>query len=113
MESIIRDELVQYLTENKYLSEYQHGFMSKRSCTTNLLATLDAWTEILDNGDPVDTIYLDFAKAFDSVPHIRLMEKVKSYGVCSHLFNWINDFLLQLSWPSSLCDFYQRSARRC
>ena len=94
MESIIRDELVQYLTENKYLSEYQHGFMSKRSCTTNLLATLDAWTEILDNGNPVDTIYLDFAKAFDSVPHIRLMEKVKSYGVCSHLFNWIKDFLV-------------------
>ena len=93
MESIIRDELVQYLTENKYLSENQHGFMSKRSCTTNLLATLDAWTEILDNGNPVDTIYLDFAKAFDSVPHIRLMEKVKSYGVCSQLFNWIKDFL--------------------
>ena len=58
-----------------------------------MLATLDAWTEILDNGNPVDTIYLDFAKAFDSVPHIRLMEKVKSYGVCSQLFNWIKDFL--------------------
>ena len=94
MESIIRDELMHYLNENKYLSEYQHGFMSKRSCTTNLLATLDAWTEILDNGNPVDAIYLDFSKAFDCVPHMRLMEKLRSYGVCSKLFNWIKDFLV-------------------
>ena len=94
MEAVIRDDLVTFLNDHNYLSEFQHGFISKRSCTTNLLATLDAWTEILDNGDPVDAIYLDFAKAFDSVPHLRLLEKVKSYGVCSNLLDWIKDFLI-------------------
>ena len=94
MESIIRDEIVEYLNNNNFLSEYQHGFISKRSCTTNLLATLDAWTNILDSGSPVDAIYLDFSKAFDSVPHMRLLEKVKSYGICSKLHDWIKDFLI-------------------
>ena len=94
MESIIRDELVAYLEENDFLSNYQHGFISKRSCTTNLLATLDTWTEFLDEGSAVDVIYLDFSKAFDSVPHLRLLEKLRAYGICDNLIEWIKDFLV-------------------
>ena len=94
MESIIRDNLVSYLESNDFLSKFQHGFVSKRSCTTNLLATLDLWTEILDSGEPCDAIYLDFTKAFDSVPHLRLLEKLKSYGVGDCVLNWIRDFLI-------------------
>ena len=94
MESIIRDNLVKYLETNNFLSDFQHGFVSKRSCSTNLLATLDAWTEIIDSGDPVDAIYLDFSKAFDSVPHLRLLEKLKSYGIGGCVLKWISDFLI-------------------
>ena len=49
---------------------------------------------MLDSGTPVDTIYLDFAKAFDSVPHQRLLLKLESYGVGSHILAWIEDFLV-------------------
>ena len=94
MESIIRDELITYLEKNDFLSIFQHGFISKRSCTTNLLATLDAWTTFLDEGSAVDAIYLDFSKAFDSVPHLRLIEKLKAYGVNDNLLAWIKDFLV-------------------
>ena len=94
MESIIRDCLVQYLEKNDYLSPFQHGFISQRSCTTNILATLDAWTEIIDSGNPLDAIYLDFSKAFDSVPHLRLLEKLKSFGIKDNLLLWIKDFLI-------------------
>ena len=94
MESIIRDSMISYFEKNDFLSQYQHGFVSQRSCTTNLLATIDSWTELLDEGSPVDAIYLDFSKAFDSVPHLRLIEKLKSYGVCGSLLNWISDFLI-------------------
>ena len=94
MESIIRDNLVDYLQRNNLLSNVQHGFIAQRSCTTNLLATLDAWTQSLDEGNPVDVIYLDFAKAFDSVPHRRLLEKLKAYGITSKLLDWISDFLI-------------------
>ena len=51
------------------------------SCATQLLQCMDYWTDMLDQGHSVDTIYLDFAKAFDSVPHERLLEKVKGYGI--------------------------------
>ena len=82
------------MEEHNYLSEYQHGFISKRSCTTNLLATIDAWTLALDKGSSIDAIYLDFSKAFDSVPHLRLIEKLKGYGICGNLLKWITDFLI-------------------
>ena len=67
--------------ENKLLSDYQHGFVAGGSCTSQLLAVLEAWTRILDSGNAVDAIYLDFKKAFDTVPHKRLPAKLKGYGV--------------------------------
>ena len=94
MEALIRDVVVDFLEKNNFLSPFQHGFISMRSCSTNLLATLDSWTEMLDSGTPVDAIYLDFSKAFDSVPHLRLLEKLCSYGIKDNLLKWIRDFLI-------------------
>jgi hypothetical protein len=51
-----------------------------RSTSLQLLEVLDKWTEALDNGHYVDCIYMDFQKAFDKVPHKRLLEKIKSYA---------------------------------
>ena len=93
MESIIRDEVMTHLKENDLLTCNQHGFVPKRSCVTNLLDMMDKWTNALDVQTPVDTVYLDFAKAFDSVPHQRLLAKVKSYGITGHVGSWISDFL--------------------
>ena len=65
-----------------------------RSCTTQLLEVMDKWTDILDNGGTLDVIYLDLAKAFDSVPHRRLLLKLQSYGLNGTYLNWISNFLL-------------------
>jgi hypothetical protein len=65
-----------------------------RSCTTNLLSTLNEWTCLLDEREPVDALYLDFAKAFESVPHERLLRKLQSLGIDSNVFKWIRDFLV-------------------
>ena len=69
METFIRDKIVDHLTENKLLSEAQHGFRRGRSCLTNLLESLEGWTEIIDEGNCIDVAYLDFRKAFDLVSH--------------------------------------------
>ena len=71
MESIIRDKIMYHLVQNQLLTKYQHGFVKGRSCVTQILAVLDKWTEALDNGSNIDSVYLDFAKVFDSVPHKR------------------------------------------
>ena len=69
MESVIRDKMFDYLFSNNLLANEQHGFMPGRSCVTQLLTALQSWTESLERGIPVDVLYLDFSKAFDSVPH--------------------------------------------
>ena len=74
------------------MSPYQHGFLPCKSCMIQLLCALDDWTETLDSGNSVDVLYLDFKKAFDSVPHERLFKKIYAYGFRGDLFNWIQDF---------------------
>jgi hypothetical protein len=69
MESLVRDQIVQFLEANKLIKNSQHGFRKGRSCLSNLLVFLDKVTTDIENGSSVDVIYLDFAKAFDKVPH--------------------------------------------
>jgi hypothetical protein len=92
-EKIIRDKIVAFLEVNKLISENQHGFRSNRSCLTNLL---DFFNDVYANWDvrvPYDIIYLDFQKAFDTVPHNRLISKLQSHGIGEHLCTWIRDWL--------------------
>lgn len=93
LERIIKNELVQFLECNKIINETQHGFRNNKSCLTNLLEFMETVTKIVDNGTPVDIIYLDFQKAFDKVPHERLMLKLKSIGVEGKLLLWIREWL--------------------
>ena len=54
---------------------------------------MDNFSNFIDNGQDFDVIYLDFKKAFDSVPHERLLIKLKSYGITGNLYYWVKDFL--------------------
>lgn len=93
MESIIKDAVLEHMTSNRLFCDEQHGFVPGRSCMTQLLVCLDEWTATLDKDEPLDTIYLDFKKAFDSVPHERLARKMKSYGIDGKIGVWIQSFL--------------------
>ena len=92
-EGFIKNALCKHLTENNLLSDHQFGFCSGRSCTTQLLVTLDSWMNSLDKNTPVDAVYLDFKKAFDTVPHNRLLTKLESYGVTGKVLEWVKTFL--------------------
>ena len=93
MESIIKEKLMKFLESNDLLCKEQHGFRSGRSCLTNLLGTLENWTKALDEGYGLDVVYLDYRKAFDSVPHRRLIEKLKTFGIKGKLLHWLDNFL--------------------
>ena len=69
------------------------------------ICTLNDWTSALDQGLPTDVIYFDFSKAFDSVPHSRLLSKLKGYGVDGQLLEWFRCFLLTGTNVSMLMDF--------
>ena len=68
--------MVKYLDENEIVTNCQHAFFKKKSCFTNLLSVLEDWTSAVDQGYGVDVAYLDFSKAFDLVPHQRLVQKL-------------------------------------
>lgn len=93
MESIVRDHLLKYLVQYNLISKCQHGFVPGRSCTTQLLECMDEWTEALDEGESLDVAYLDFSKAFDSVPHNRLIHKMRALGIEGHVLEWCRSFL--------------------
>jgi len=94
MESIIKDALIKHLESNQLLCKQQHGFQKGRSCLTNFLETMESWTQALDNGYGSDVVYLDYRKSFDSVPHQRLLEKLKEFGIKGKLRAWLEDFLM-------------------
>lgn len=93
LEALLRDEMVKHLDKHDLIRDSQHGFRSGRSCTTNLLAFLDQVTEIIDSGGSLDAVFLDFAKAFDTVPHGRLIAKLRAHGFGGQIVAWIEAWL--------------------
>ena len=79
---------------HKVANPSQHGFLKARSCLTNILCFLEDVTKWVDKGSPVDIIYLDFKKAFDKVPHQRLLLKLKAHGIGNGMINWIEKWLI-------------------
>ena len=93
MEGMIRDYIQDFSNKNDIISSNQHGFMKNRSCQTNLLTFYEEVSFHLDKGRPVDVVYLDFAKAFDTVPHKRLLYKIRSVGMDHRVSTWIENWL--------------------
>ena len=75
------------------VSERQHGFLRNRSCVTQLLSVLHTIVHDLDRNTQTDVLYLDFAKAFDSVDHAILLQRLPSYGVTVPPLCWFEDYL--------------------
>ena len=69
-----------HLEENNLLTINQHGFRKGKSCITQLIETMEEWTRMIDENKSID-VYLDFKKAFDTVPHKRLIRKLEGYGI--------------------------------
>jgi hypothetical protein len=95
MESILKTSLVDHLLRNGLVSRYQHGFLSRRSTMTNLLCCLNQWFSSINKRECVDVMYIDIAKAFDSVSHSKLLYKLRMYGVTGKFLQWIAAFLNQ------------------
>ena len=87
--------LLQHLIENSLLSESQWGFTSGKSTVTALLSTFYNILQLLESGYDVSLIFFDLKKAFDSVPHLPLLNKLKEIGVNQHILQWITSYLYE------------------
>jgi len=93
MERFILSALTAHVKDNQGIRPSQHGFMKGRSCLTNLISFYDQVTRLVDEGKAVDVIYLDFSKAFDTVPHSILLEKLAAHGLGGCTLRWTNNWL--------------------
>ena len=78
-ESIIRDTLSKYLSDNNLLSPNEHGFVPRRSCCTQLIHALNDWTPSLHKHLSTDVVCIDSSKAFDSILHTRHLLNLQAY----------------------------------
>jgi ribonuclease P/MRP protein subunit RPP40 len=106
MERILNEHILNYLLANDLITKHQHGFIRRRSTTTNLLECINDWSLNLQNHAGTDIIYFDYKKAFDSVSHSKLLIKLEAYGISGLLLSWINAFLYGRS-QSILLNNYQ------
>uniref|UniRef100_A0A914N089 Reverse transcriptase domain-containing protein n=2 Tax=Meloidogyne TaxID=189290 RepID=A0A914N089_MELIC len=97
-ERIISTQIINFLNKTKFFSDEQFGFLQYRSTTTNLLSMLDDFYKSLEKRENIDVIYIDFAKAFDSVPIELLLLKIKACGINGKLYDFIENFLTKRSF---------------
>ena len=93
LESIIKTVIMDHCNINNIFSDSQYGFRQRRGCILQLLKVFDDWSKFIDSDTPVDAVFLDFRKAFDCVPHKRLLMKIEKLGISGNLLKWIKDFL--------------------
>lgn len=93
LESIVRTSMIEHMEKNRLFSLAQHGFIHKRSCLTQQLESLEDWTKAIDSRSCVDVIFMDIKKAFDTVPHRRLLAKIASYKFDAAIQDWIGEYL--------------------
>jgi len=93
MEKIIKVHIEKFLQDHEIVDQDQHGFTKGRSCLSNLLIFQKSVIDMLDDGYSVDIIYLDLQKAFDKVPHDKMIGKIRGLGMNEKIVEWIENWL--------------------
>ena len=93
LEHIIHRHIMDHIDRFDLLTDLQHGFRKSRSCESQLALTVDDLAKSLNSQGQLDLIIMDFSKAFDTVPHQRLLHKLHNMGIRGQLHSWINYFL--------------------
>ena len=93
METIIKNNLYEFGFKYNIISTSQHYFLPGRSICTQLLECNYDWCRALDADDKVDVMFMDLQKAFNVVPHDKLIAKLEAFGICCKTLRWIRAFL--------------------
>ena len=93
LEHIVCRHLLTHLEKHQLLTKLNHGFRAGYSCDTQLIVTMHDLLKSYDKGAQVDVVVLDFSKAFDTVPHDKLLYKLQQYGIQGTIHQWLTSFL--------------------
>lgn len=97
MEKVVLGVTEKHLEDNGVISHSQKRFMKGRSRLMNIIAFYDKVTHLVDQGRPVDVIFMDFSKAFDTISHSILLDQLFSIQLDKCIIEWVNNCLT--GWP--------------
>ncbi|KAK4816049.1 hypothetical protein QYF61_011057 [Mycteria americana] len=92
VEQIVLSAITQHVQDNQVIRPSQHGFRKGRSCLTNLIS-YDKVTCFMDEGKPMDVVYMDFSKAFDTISHSILLEKLAAHDLDGRMLHWVTNWM--------------------
>ena len=93
MEHVVLSHIAKHLNTHNIILDSQHGFRERLSTVTQLLTSTHDWASTLEHRGQTDAVLLDFSKAFDTVPHLRLSAKLNYYGIRGPTLSWVESFL--------------------
>ncbi|KAL7078379.1 hypothetical protein ACQ4LE_002431 [Meloidogyne hapla] len=105
-ERLLANNIIEHLTKNELIADEQFGFLPRRSCTLQILSSMQDWYKSLDNKIGTDVIYFDFEKAFDKVDHEILIAKLSEHKIDRLTIRWIANFLSNRSHIVKIGDYY-------
>ena len=95
LERHVSDIILEHISTNSPISNHQWGFMHHRSSTGALISVVHDWLQALNDGHEICVIFFDVKKAFDSVPHIPLLQKLADLNIDPYILKWIQDYLTE------------------
>jgi hypothetical protein len=93
LERIVRDQVLSIVNQMVPLNRWQHGFTRQRSTISNHIVTENIIADAVNRREPVDVIMFDFSRAFDRVPHGRLLQELDRHGIHGTALMWLQSFL--------------------
>ena len=93
LEKLIHSRISEHLAEHAPISDAQWGFQKGKSTVTALLSTTHDWLMQIDQRKDIYCVFFDLQKAFDSVPHRRLMERLAAVDLNPLLLSWFHSYL--------------------
>lgn len=111
LETLVKKRILGHALACNLISPTQHGFLAKKSTLTNTLTCLNKWFKALEHGEIVHSVFLDFAKVFDTVSHTKLLHKLGAYGVRGDVLAWVKAFLSNRSQRVRVGSTFSNSVR--
>ena len=109
LERLLRLHICRHLEGNGLICPNQHGFTQGRSCLSKLLCFLDEVSTRIEEGREVEICYLDFSKAFDTVNHRLLKQKLRTFGLDPVILKWVNNFLANITFKVRIGQYSSKS----
>ena len=105
-EKIVRSRVTAFWSEHQVLNSHQFGYLKGKSKLAQLLSCFHDWSSSRNNSKITDVVFLDLSKAFDSVPHERLLLKLNKHGIDGPLLLWFRHFLTNRQQRVVICGTY-------